>query len=375
MGRIAGKIEDLDYIRLVCNGGCGKVRRDIQRNLNHPATKSLMKRFNVDNPQKLQEVWVCKDCRKKEKTSKKGQVSSKNPTLNIETSENIKIDESMNYLIPQMESEYISRKIRGKNDLNVLQEAFDFNVANYNNKNTELHNPLLIGETGSGKTHFARYLAYKLKLPYKRVNLNGATTPEDLVGQFIPNGTERTFKWVDGWLTRFMRNGGIFVLDEINMAQADILAILNSALDRERTLILTQKDGEVIKAHPKFFCIATMNLNYEGTKPLNEALKDRFNPTLEFDYDRKIESKLVSNHKILEFADKLRISYANSELITPISTRTLLFFERNIKTFGLDVAEEILFNRFDKMERKVVEEIWKTMTHKKSTETKQEPTK
>ena len=118
-----------------------------------------------------------------------------------------------------------------------------------------------------------------------------------------------------------------------------------------------------------------MNLNYEGTKPLNEALKDRFNPTLEFDYDRKIESKLVSNHKILEFADKLRISYANSELITPISTRTLLFFERNIKTFGLEVAEEILFNRFDKMERKVVEEIWKTMTHKKATETKQEPTK
>src|SRR3989338_5734828 len=154
MGRIAGKIEDLDYIRLICNAGCGKIRRDVQRNLNHPATKSLMKRFNVDNPQKLQEVWICKDCRKKEKTSKKGQVSSKNPTLNIETSENIKIDESMNYLIPQMESEYISRKIRGKNDLNVLSEAFEFNVANYNNKNTELHNPLLIGETGSGKCIF-----------------------------------------------------------------------------------------------------------------------------------------------------------------------------------------------------------------------------
>src|SRR3989344_3523656 len=93
--------------------------------------------LKIDNPQKVQEVWVCKDCRNMEKTSKKGQVSSKNPTLNIETSENIKIDESMNYLIPQMESEYISRKIRGKNDLNVLQEAFEFNVANYNNKNTE----------------------------------------------------------------------------------------------------------------------------------------------------------------------------------------------------------------------------------------------
>ena len=53
-----------------------------------------------------------------------------------------------------MESEYISRKIRGKNDLNVLSEAFEFNVANYNNKNTELHNPLLIGETGSGKCIF-----------------------------------------------------------------------------------------------------------------------------------------------------------------------------------------------------------------------------
>lgn len=226
----------------------------------------------------------------------------------------------------------------------------------------------------SGKSHMARFFAFKSKLPYKRLNLNGATTPEELVGQFIPNGHERTFKWVDGWLTKFMRHGGVLVVDEINMAQPEILAILNPVLDRERTLILTMKDGEVIKAHPRFFLISTMNLNYEGTKPLNEALKDRFNLTLEFDYERKVEAKLIKNAKILDFADKLRISYLNQEIITPVSTRTLLAFERNIETFGQNVAEQILFNRFEKTERKVVEEIWKTMVepHVKESDKKED---
>ena len=379
MARTPKKTEDLGYIRLICTKGCGLVRRDAKNDVNFPITKVLLKKFNVSNPMDLQKVYVCKSCQKGKERKKDGndtpisnQEVGEKPQTTVQNDNSNIMNFEISQLVPQNEISYVNRKICGKNDVNILDEAYQYNLTNSKNGSSELFNVLLVGECGSGKTHFARHFAYKKKLPYKRINLNGATTPEDLIGQFVPNGSERTFKWVDGWLTRFMRNGGVFVLDEINMAHADILAILNSVLDSERTLVITQKDGEVVKANQKFFCIATMNLNYEGTKPLNEALKDRFTLTLDFEYDSSVEEKLITNKTILTFAEKLRISYSNQEIVTPISTRTLIAFQRNIKTFGKNVAERILFNRFDKLEQKVVKEIWKTLSTTKQEAEKQE---
>jgi hypothetical protein len=59
--------------------------------------------------------------------------------------------------------------------------------------------------------------------------------------------------------------------------------------------------------------------------------------------------------------------------MTPLSTRTLLAFQRNIATFGVNVAESILFNRFEKSERKVVEEIWRTIKGESEEPKKEEP--
>ena len=357
MGR--NKKSNADFIVLTCKS-CGKVRRDVKNDKTFSITATLLKKFNVQEPKDLEAVYLCLKCRKGQKPIKKEQVCAEIPSQNIETEP--KNEQNIKYLIPTTEEKYISRKISGTSDLSMLETAYKNN-----------YNVLIYGDAGMGKSHIARFFAFKNKLPYKRLNLNGATTPEQLVGQFIPNGSQRTFKWVDGWLTTFMRNGGVLVLDEINMAQADILALLNPILDRERTLVLTEKDGEVIKAHKDFFVISTMNLNYEGTKPLNESLKDRFNLILEFDYDDNIDKKLIKSQKILDYASKIRTAHQNCELTTPLSTRTLINFERNIDFFGEKIAFTLLLNRFEKHERKVLQEIWNIMNNiKPETETKTE---
>lgn len=255
----------------------------------------------------------------------------------------------MSQYIPKHDG-YISRRMAGSNDVKILTDIY-----NTRNESTKPF-ALLIGETGCGKTHLARHIAYKMKLPYMRVNMNGATTPEDLVGQFVPNDSENTnnkYKWQDGHLTTFMRHGGIFVVDEINMANADILAILNSVCDDERRLILTQKDGEVIEAHKDFFLIATMNPDYEGTKPLNIALKNRFR-IITMDYNTTVEKKLKIDEDIMTFAQQVRSSL---DIETPLSTRDLIQFTQDRKNFGNKIAEYFFINNFEEDEKKSVKEV------------------
>lgn len=69
-------------------------------------------------------------------------------------------------------------------------------------------------------------------------------------------------------------DGGFCILDEINMARNEALAVLHSVLDFRRTIHIPGYDQ--IPVHPATRFIATMNYGYAGTRELNEALASRF---------------------------------------------------------------------------------------------------
>src|SRR5690606_15283181 len=77
-----------------------------------------------------------------------------------------------------------------------------------------------------------------------------------------------------------MRRGGIVLLDEISLADDAVLERLNSLLEPERTIVLTEKGGaqvEQLRAHPEFRFLATMNPGGDyGKKELSPALRNRF---------------------------------------------------------------------------------------------------
>lgn len=88
------------------------------------------------------------------------------------------------------------------------------------------------------------------------------------------------FEWQDGPLVTAMKQGDVFVLDEINLAEDAVIERLNSVLESSRSITLAEKgglDSERIIAHPNFKFLATMNPGGDfGKRELSPALRSRF---------------------------------------------------------------------------------------------------
>jgi len=249
-----------------------------------------------------------------------------------------------------MINEYVEREIEGKTDVEILTTAFN-----------ERQNVLLVGDTGSGKTHLVRHVANKMKLPYFRASFDRGITVEDLIGEYKPDETNHHFKWVDGMLTKMVREGGVFVGDEINGTAPEILFFLNMLLDDERKVVLRQHNGEEIIAHKDFIFVATINPSdmvvYEGVKRMNIALVDRFDLILTINYSKEVEKKLIKNEKLLKLANELRTAFMGGRLNVPVSTRALLQYEANEKLYGKELAMISFINKFPSEEKSIVKEI------------------
>lgn len=201
---------------------------------------------------------------------------------------------------------------------------------------------LLIGETGTGKTSIVRELAYLRKQGYTRINMNGYTTPDELIGsKSVKNGS--TY-YEDGILTKAMKEGHIVVLDEINATPPDCSFILHGLLDDDKRVALP--NGDIITPHQDFRVFATMNPDYEGTRSLNRAFLDRFSVILMFDIPAPAKEQAIIMEKggvTKELAEKMvtvahmaRKAYTEQKTLTFLSTRSLLQWANLIINGGMN---------------------------------------
>lgn len=256
--------------------------------------------------------------------------------------------ENISALIPNKSLEnYVKRIIDGgQTDLELLEYA-----------HKSRHNVLISGDTGVGKTHCVSAHAESISLPFVSIACNGATNPDQMFGMFMPSTEGKGFEWVDGVVTSLVRHGGVLLLDEVNFMKADIAAALHPLLDSRRTLTLVENGGEVIKAHEDFQVVACINPNYEGTRPLNEAFKNRFALQVEFDYEGNSEDILIDGRpSLLELADRLRESRENGTITTPVSTNALMEFCEFVEDIGMEFAISNFVNRFEIDERSAIKE-------------------
>jgi hypothetical protein len=140
---------------------------------------------------------------------------------------------------------------------------------------------LLEGETSTSKTSAILYLALRLGQPVLRMNLNGQTDTSELIGRHVPaSGGGSLWRWQDGLVVEAMTQGYWLILDELNLAEPQVLERLNSVLERAPSLVLSEHDGRVLGprgVHPDFRVFATMNpATYAGRSPLSPAFRDRF---------------------------------------------------------------------------------------------------
>ena len=137
---------------------------------------------------------------------------------------------------------------------------------------------LLYGPPGTGKS----YAAHNADLGGRQlfsVTLTPETPSAELRGHYVPQGSQ--FVWQDGPAIKAWRFGGRFVINEIDHAGGDALSFLLNALDSPETACLTLPTGELVKPHPQFQAVATMNGAPEDLP--YSALRDRLPVQIEVD--------------------------------------------------------------------------------------------
>jgi MoxR-like ATPase len=173
---------------------------------------------------------------------------------------------------------------------------------------------LMEGETSTSKTSTVLYLASLLRQPVVRINLNGQTDTGELVGRYVPQAEDdkvtrwqgdkvkeesgaapvtlspghpvtlssSQWRWQDGPVVMALKRGWWVLLDEVNLAEPQILERLNSVLERDPMLVLTEHDHSAFgpggrPVHADFRVFATMNpAEYSGRSVLSPAYRDRW---------------------------------------------------------------------------------------------------
>ncbi len=133
-------------------------------------------------------------------------------------------------------------------------------------------NLLLCGPKATGKNVLAQDLACAFGRPEWDVSLHIDMDAALMVGTDTLEDGRVAFR--PGPVCLCAEHGGFGVLDEVNMARNEALAVLHAALDHRR--ILDVPGHGLVRLHEATRFIGTMNAGYAGTRELNEALASRF---------------------------------------------------------------------------------------------------
>ena len=244
-------------------------------------------------------------------------------------------------LIPTIDpAEYSRRDLGGIDDIAMLGVAMDHRI-----------NVLIEGPTGTGKSLAPEILAAERGLPFITLPVNAAIDPGVAFGALRPM-TDRSLMWIDTSITAVLREGGVVVFDEIDMMHARVGAAFHELLADTRRVTLLDNLGEVVNVAPDVLIVATMNgRKYEGTAPLNAALRRRFAWQFRFDYDREVEGRIIRSDTLLDLAFEIRDRDRMPDIRTDLATPTLQMFEKTAALVSIDFAIDRMVDTFAEGER------------------------
>jgi nitric oxide reductase NorQ protein len=207
--------------------------------------------------------------------------------------------------------------------------------------------PLLLkGPTGCGKTRFVEHMAAKLGKPLYTVACHDDLSAADLIGRYLLKGGETV--WVDGPLTRAVREGGICYLDEVVEARKDVTVVLHPLTDTRRTLMI-DRTGEELLAPKSFMLVASYNPGYQNVlKRLKPSTRQRF-LSISFEFpDAETERAVVIRESgldatrarpLVRLAGHIR-KLSGMDLEEGVSTR-LLIYAATLMAGGMNVDQAI----------------------------------
>jgi hypothetical protein len=223
------------------------------------------------------------------------------------------------------------------------------------------YNVFITGLSGNGKTLMVEQVCAKLKRECYRVNITRQTDEDDLLGGFrLINGNT---VWQDGPVVSAMKNGGVLLLDEIDLGSANLMC-LQPVLEGKGVFL--KKIGQWVTPADGFTVFATANTKgkgsddgrFVGTGIMNEAMLDRFPVTLEQPYPtRATEKKILAKagcddaefgEHLTKWAEIIRKSFYEGAVDEIVSTRRLVDIVDAWNIFGSkEKAIAMCLARFD----------------------------
>lgn len=230
---------------------------------------------------------------------------------------------------------------------------------NWNNTEMKITNILLEGDAGSGKTEMAKALSANFGLPYTKVTCFADMDKSDIIGAILPvlSGEEQSqigekdvsYNFYPSEIVRAFENGYLLEIQEPTVIRdAAVLMALNSALEPDGTINLPTR---IIKRHPDFIAIITTNRGYNGTRLLNEALRDRIQhvekmdlPSIKVMIERAIAKTGFKDEQVLELLANVIVildETARANAIKGVAGMRSYFFCVDSVANGIDIIESL----------------------------------
>jgi MoxR-like ATPase len=217
-----------------------------------------------------------------------------------------------------------------------------------------LREPIYLwGEAGSGKSSAAYEASKILNLPFYYLGLQAQVPESRLMGHVSPT----TGNYIESEFYKAYTRGGIFLLDELELGNGNLLGSLNGALANGKASFPCGTTDR----HPDFICIATGNtpalgasVAYSDRRALDGSVRDRY-IFVEWNTDATLEHKLAARHfeqsdKWVNWIQAVRVSAKRVSPKLVITQRASIVGSKLLAT-GKDVskvAEMMVWRGFDR---------------------------
>jgi len=236
-----------------------------------------------------------------------------------------------------------------------VHQAFDAVLKCVNEGRTNI---LMVGPAGSGKTTLAKNLAHALDLPFGFISLSMGVTETHLFGRVLPQA-DGSWAYKASRFVEVYESGGVFLLDEIDAADPNVMVAINAAL--ANGVFANPVSGQTHTRHPKCYILGAANTwgqggdtQYVGRNQLCSTTLDRFTlATLYLDYDTALEWDIVkallpfdAAESLVHWVHDLRGKITQNRLRRIASTRLVVHGAEAIKAGAnlRDVQERYFLN-------------------------------
>lgn len=169
-------------------------------------------------------------------------------------------------------------------------------------------NTLLIGPSGCGKTHLAAQVAEAAELAFGSLSCTAGISEGHLRGRLLPTGESGRFEYTRSHFVGAYEEGGLFLLDEVDACDPNVLLSLNTAIDNGYMSLPERTHNPRATRHANFILIASANTygtgadrQYVGRYQLDEAFLERFRiGQVELDYDRGVDATVCPDVALRE---------------------------------------------------------------------------